>query len=93
MGGINVIEVAETPNERQFEGFEAAVTGSSCYNLNLIHTENRNYFLSNIFLEDWLGMSVYRLSIGGSDYSSEPYTYDDAERDLNLRCFSRAGLL
>lgn len=49
MGGINVIEVAETPNERQFEGFEAAVTGSSCYNLNLIHTENRIIFSATYF--------------------------------------------
>lgn len=29
MGGADVIEVAENPNEREFEGFGVAVTGSS----------------------------------------------------------------
>ena len=29
MGGADIIEVAENPNEREFEGFGVAVTGSS----------------------------------------------------------------
>ncbi len=90
MGGVNVIEVTETPNERQFESFGVAVTGSSCYNLNLMSAEERKDFLENIYSEDGLGLSVCRLSIGSSDYSAELYSYDEEDRDVDLEHFSVA---
>lgn len=49
MGGVDVIEVAENPNEREFEGFGVAITGSSCYNLNLMSEEERTAFLKDIY--------------------------------------------
>lgn len=74
MGGAEVIEVAENPNERKFEGFGVAITGSSCYNLNLMSEEERNAFLKDIYSEEGLGLSVCRLSVGSSDYSAELYS-------------------
>ena len=88
MGGADVIEVAENPNEREFEGFGVAVTGSSCYNLNLMSAEERNAFLKDIYSEEGLGLSVCRLSVGSSDYSAELYTYDDEDSDPDLEHFS-----
>ena len=64
MDGVDVVEVAENPNERAFEGFGVAVTGSSCYNLNLMSGEERKNFLDDIYSENGLGLSVCRLSVG-----------------------------
>lgn len=88
MGGVDVIEVADKPIEREFEGFGVAVTGSSCYNLNLMSDEERNAFLKDIYSEEGLGLSVCRLSVGSSDYSAEIYTYDDVDSDTDLKHFS-----
>ena len=88
MCGVDVINTAETPNDGNFGGFGVAVTGSSCYNLNLMLPEDRNAFLKSIYSEDGLGLSVCRLSIGSSDYSAELYTYDDVESDTALEHFS-----
>ena len=88
MGGVDVIEVSEIPNEKNFEGIGVAITGSSCYNLNLMSAEERDTFLKDIYSEDGLGLSVCRLSVGSSDYSAELYTYDDEDNDLNLEHFS-----
>ena len=88
MDGVDVIEVAENPNERAFEGFGVAVTGSSCYNLNLMSDEERESFLGDIYSEKGLGLSVCRLSVGSSDYSAEIYTYDDVDSDTELKHFS-----
>ena len=41
MGGADVIEVRDTPNRQKFTGFGVAVTGSSCYNLNLMPEDER----------------------------------------------------
>ena len=87
MCGVDVINTAETPNDGNFGGFGVAVTGSSCYNLNLMSPEDRNAFLKSIYSEDGLGLSVCRLSIGSSDYSAELYTYDDVESDTALEHF------
>ena len=88
MSGADVIEVAEIPNERAFEGFGVALTGSSCYNLNLMSAEERESFIKSIYSESGLGLSACRLSVGASDYSAELYTYDDEDSDLNLEHFS-----
>lgn len=88
MCGVDVINTAGTPNDGNFGGFGVAVTGSSCYNLNLMSPEDRNAFLKSIYSEEGLGLSVCRLSIGSSDYSAELYTYDDVESDTALEHFS-----
>ena len=88
MSGVDVIEVSEIPNEKNFEGIGVAMTGSSCYNLNLMTSKERETFLKDIYSEDGLGLSVCRLSVGASDYSAELYTYDDVENDLDLEHFS-----
>lgn len=88
MSGVDVINVADIANDKKFEGFGVALTGSSCYNLNLMPAENRENFLNSIYSESGLGLSVCRLSVGSSDYSAELYTYDDTDHDINLKHFS-----
>ena len=60
------------------DGFGAAVTVSSCYNLMKMSNSDRTAFLKNIFsATEGLGSSLIRVCIGGSDFSIERYTWCD----------------
>lgn len=62
------------------DGFGAAITGSTCYNLLKMSQSDRTSFLKNVFDPDvGLGVSLIRISIGGSDFSIERYTWCDTE--------------
>lgn len=77
----------ETVNDN-FKGFGVAITGSSCYELSLMTSEERNEFLEDIYGENGLNLSVARLSIGASDYSPSVYSYCDTQDDRELKTFS-----
>lgn len=60
------------------DGFGAAVTGSTCYNLLQMSPKNRKQFLTETFSEEnGLGFSYIRISIGCSDFSLSEYTCCD----------------
>lgn len=60
------------------DGFGAAVTGSTCYNLLKMTAENRNKFLRETFSPDeGMGFSYIRIAIGCSDFSLSEYTCCD----------------
>jgi glucosylceramidase len=91
---INII----MDTSRQFqemEGFGAAVTGSSAYVMQTYMTaEKRQALLEELFSDEkGLGINYIRMSIGASDFSTEPYTYDDipaGQRDDSLVHFTIA---
>lgn len=80
---------------QQMEGFGAALTGSSAY---LIHQKlnhsQRERLLRELFsVENGIGLSYLRLTIGASDFSLSNYTYNDlpkGETDYDLDRFSIA---
>ena len=60
---------------QQMDGFGAALTGSSCYNLMQMKPSKRKQFLEYTFSQKkGLGMSYVRISIGCSDFSLSEYT-------------------
>lgn len=60
------------------DGFGAAVTGSTCYNLMQMTPENRKKFLTETFSHtEGMGQSYVRISIGCSDFSLSEYTCCD----------------
>ncbi len=60
------------------DGFGAAVTGSSAFNLMQMTPENRTKFLKETFSEtEGMGQSYIRISIGCSDFSLSEYTCCD----------------
>jgi len=62
------------------DGFGAAITVSSCYNLMKMSKETRTAFLKGIFdPTDGIGSSLIRVCIGGSDFSIDRYTWCDTE--------------
>ncbi len=60
------------------DGFGAAITGSACYNLMKMTTQDRTKFLKETFSHsEGLGYSYVRISIGCSDFSLSEYTCCD----------------
>lgn len=60
------------------DGFGAAITGSTCYNLMQMSPEDRHRFLQQTFSPaDGYGFSYCRVSIGCSDFSLSEYTCCD----------------
>jgi glucosylceramidase len=63
---------------QQIDGFGAAITGSSCYNLLHMSAENRAGLLKETFdTVNGAGYSYIRISIGCSDFSLDEFTHCD----------------
>ena len=70
-------------------GFGAALTEAACFVLHRMPAAARGQLLADLLAPDGLGLSVARLCIGSSDYSTRVYSYDEgAEPDLELKRFS-----
>lgn len=60
------------------DGFGAAITGSTCYNLLKMNKADRTKLLEETFsVEKGMGYSYVRISIGCSDFSLDEYTCCD----------------
>lgn len=67
-----------TVRYQEMDGFGAAITGSSCYNLLLMQPADRTKFLTETFSEEkGYGFSYIRIAIGCSDFSLSEYTCCD----------------
>ncbi|MDD3039953.1 glycoside hydrolase family 30 beta sandwich domain-containing protein [Bacteroides sp.] len=63
---------------QEMDGFGAAITGSTCYNLLMMKPEDRRAFLTETFSsKKGFGFSYIRVSIGCSDFSLSEYTCCD----------------
>lgn len=62
------------------DGFGAAVTISSCYNILKMSKDARTRFLRQVFdPQTGAGVSLIRICIGGSDFSIDRFTWCDEE--------------
>jgi len=69
-------------------GFGAAFTDAACYTLSRLSDDDRANLLHTMFGQDQHALSVGRISIGASDYSTAAYSYDDGAADPELKRFS-----
>ena len=80
--------IALHPNQRYqtMDGFGAAVTGSSAYNLLKMTPDDRTKFLKETFSPtEGMGHSYIRIAIGCSDFSLNEYTcWDDKDAGFAL---------
>jgi glucosylceramidase len=74
----NTITLYTEEKYQEMDGFGAAITGSSCYNLLKMTPEDRTAILKETFdpVEGY-GYSYIRISLGASDFSLDEYTYCD----------------
>ena len=92
--GNYTINVSDT-RRQTFEGFGAAMTETSGYNLSFMEKEQRAVLFNDLFGSDngdALALHFLRQPFGASDFSvGEPYTYDDmpqGQTDTSLNNFS-----
>jgi glucosylceramidase len=88
--GSDVIAVSPDKKFQEILGFGAAFTDASCYVFNQLPPEARQKLFHRLFHPSELGLSVCRTCIGASDYSTELYSFDEGELDLELKRFSIA---
>ncbi|MCU7693388.1 glycoside hydrolase family 30 beta sandwich domain-containing protein [Haoranjiania flava] len=67
-----------TQQYQQIDGFGAAFTGSTCYNLLKMNAANRKALLTEVFdTREGMGYSFIRIALGCSDFSLSEYSYCD----------------
>ncbi len=76
--GIATITVNPATTFQEIDGFGAAITGSTAYNLMRMPEEKRREFLQQTFdRNSGYGMSYVRVAIGCSDFSLDEYSCCD----------------
>lgn len=76
-----VVNIDKSQRYQTVDGFGAAITGATCYNLMQMTQEDRTAFLTRLFGKDNIGSSLIRVSIGASDFpaSGAEFTWCDTE--------------
>ncbi|MBE0651040.1 MAG: glucosylceramidase [Bacteroidales bacterium] len=91
--GYSTINVDTTTTYQSIDGFGFALTGASAELINYLSESNKEALLQELFLTDStnIGVSYLRISLGASDLSSAPFTYDEVypgQTDTTLQNFS-----
>jgi len=86
------INVDTTTTYQTIDGFGFALTGGSATVINGLPTTQSDALIKELFSTDStsIGVSYLRVSLGASDMSAAPFTYDDdpGGTDVNLAKFS-----
>jgi glucosylceramidase len=69
-------------------GFGGAFTDAACYMFNQLASVAREKLFHELFHPSEMGLSVGRICVGSSDYSTKLYSYDEGEPDPELTRFS-----
>ncbi len=91
----STIIVDDTQSFQTIDGFGYTLTGGSASLIYGLPSDKRQALLEELFKTDstFIGTSYLRISIGASDMSAAPFTYDDipnGQTDVNLLSFSLA---
>jgi glucosylceramidase len=72
-------------------GFGAAFTDAACFTLNRLDPSVRKQLFHTLFDPSQIGLSVSRICVGSSDYSTREFSYDEGlDSDPELKRFSIA---
>ncbi|HEY0897396.1 MAG TPA: glucosylceramidase, partial [Sphingobacteriaceae bacterium] len=87
------IQLDETRTYQTIEGFGYSLTGGSAMLINALPAKEKEALLRELFLPDssGIGISYLRISLGASDLSMVPFTYDDmpaGQTDPSLKNFT-----
>jgi glucosylceramidase len=77
---VKMVIIDSAVRYQQMDGFGAAITGSTCFNLMRMRQDERSAFLYETFSSNRkMGFGYVRISIGCSDFSLSEYTCCDNE--------------
>ena len=82
------VTVDPTKPAQTILGFGAAFTDAACFTLSRLSDSDRANLLQTMFGQDQHALSIGRIPIGASDYSTAAYSYDDGAADPELKRFS-----
>lgn len=84
------INVDTTQTYQTIDGFGFALTDGSAYVINTLGATQKASLLTELFATDsaHIGISYLRITIGASDMSAAPFSYDDTPGDTGLSNFS-----
>jgi glucosylceramidase len=84
------IEVDTTQIYQTIDGFGFTLTGGSATVINQLPATQKANLIKELFATDssHIGISYLRISLGASDLSAAPFTYDEGAVDNNLTNFS-----
>jgi glucosylceramidase len=87
------INIDTTQTYQAIDGFGFTLTGGSATLIHSLPADKRAALLNELFATDstFIGISYLRISIGASDLSAAPFTYDDmvsGQTDIPLAHFS-----
>jgi len=85
---VGVIELDPAVKFQEILGFGGAFTDAACYTFNRLSAPERETLFHELFHPSELGLSVGRICVGSSDYSTKLYSFDDGEADPDLTRFS-----
>jgi len=69
-------------------GFGGAFTDAACYTFSQLSPDAREHLFHELFHPSEMGLSVARICVGSSDYSTKVYSFDEGEPDPELKRFS-----
>jgi glucosylceramidase len=76
-------------SKQEILGFGGALTDATCSLLSQMPDDRRQALMHDLFAPAAMGLNVCRTSIGASDYSVSPYSYDESpDPDPELKKFS-----
>jgi len=75
------VTVDPTKTAQTILGFGAAFTDAACFTLSRLSDSDRANLLHTMFGRDQHALSMGRIPIGASDYSTAAYSYDDGAVD------------
>ncbi|XP_031788436.1 lysosomal acid glucosylceramidase [Nasonia vitripennis] len=75
---------------QNMEGFGGAFTDSACINIKSLSQETQDNLMNSYFSTNGSNYNFGRVPIGGSDFSTRPYSYDSTPGDKELKDFSLA---
>lgn len=85
--GENVVTINADLKYQKIFGFGGAFTDSAGININSLSGKSKEFLLKSYFSKSGIEYSLCRVPIGGTDFSTRPYTYDDI-KDENLSQFN-----
>lgn len=86
--GKDAIVIDPEKKYQEILGFGAAFTDASCYMFNQLSEDARALLFKQMFHPSEMGLSLCRICMGASDYSTKAYTYDEGDPDPELTRFS-----
>ncbi len=86
--GKTTVEILPDQKMQEMLGFGGAFTDAACYTFNGMPAASRAKIFEKLFSPSEMGLSVCRICIGSSDYSTKMYSYDEGEPDPEMKRFS-----